>query len=76
MKKLFLILSIFLMACCDNKIQQTYFVISKTESISDSLHIFCKYDIEDNQFYIVDTIGKFKIGDTIIFQKRNINNTP
>jgi len=65
---------IFLMSCCNCKVKQTVFVISKTESISDSSNTFCKYHIKDHELDITDSIGKFKIGDTVVFQKRIRNN--
>lgn len=81
---LFIFCCVILMAC-EPKLEQTHFIITKIESISesdlltDSAKIksrnFSHYGVrgDDHALTITDSVGKFQIGDTIVFGKRIIN---
>ena len=76
---LLFVLSIFILGC-EPKLEQTTFTITKveacTETINDSINAraknFCIYHIsgDNHALSIADTLGKFQIGDTMVFTKR------
>lgn len=70
MKKLLFIFSIALLSsCCPSKVEQTYYVVDRIKSVGDSAGIFCSYGLGAER-YAVDTVNKFKIGDTLVFGVR------
>lgn len=85
MKKLLFIFCCVSLMACEPKLEQTNFTITKIESISESDLLtdsakmksrnFCHYGVNGNDHVltIIDSVGKFQIGDTIVFGKRIIN---
>ena len=72
MKKILIVIAVVMSACSSSVVPEQYkFMVEGIENVPESSKL-CLYKVryrEDPPQWTMDTIGKFKIGDTLSFEK-------